>query len=119
MPSASQTRSSAGLVTESFQRCSSSGPMLAMPTMGLRPKVARNSFAFFPFAHGAISPRRDCRSANSVGASWLMVVMSIEVIDPPPELAMKRVSGLILRISPSHRRHSSNSRPSLHSTHLR
>ena len=63
-------------------------PMAAMPTIGLRPKVARNSLPFLPLAQGAISPRRDWRSANSVGAISLMVRMSSVVIDPPPLLAM-------------------------------
>ena len=43
-------------------------PTLKMPPTGLPPIVARYSFAFLPMAQGAMSPRRACRSANSIGA---------------------------------------------------
>ena len=58
MPSIAQSRISAGLCTESFQRYGSSSPTLKMPTIGLRPSVARNSLPRFPFAHGTVTPRR-------------------------------------------------------------
>ena len=58
IPSIAHRRISAGLCTESFQRYGSSRPTLKMPTIGLRPIVARNSFPRFPFAHGTVTPRR-------------------------------------------------------------
>ena len=81
-----------------------------MPTIGLRPIVARNSFPLLPFAHGTVTPRRAWRSAMSVGASSPMRFMSSELVAPPPVFGMTHESGLIFRTSPSQSCQSSNSR---------
>ncbi len=110
-----QRRISAAVFTESFQRCASSMPMLKMPPIGFVARTWREipcRSSRWPTA--ASTPLRACRSAKSVGASSPIVFMSRSLVAPPPEFAMKRASGLILRISVSHKCHSSNSRCCCH-----
>src|SRR5678815_4401783 len=56
VPSATQSRISGSLCTESFQRYASSKPTLKMPPIGRRPMTDRNSFARWPLAHGGVTP---------------------------------------------------------------
>jgi hypothetical protein len=63
-------------------------PIWKMPPMGFDPRVARYSFPFLPFAHGAVAPLRPWRSANRVGAISPTSFMSSPLMAPPPELAM-------------------------------
>ena len=56
VPSATHSRISGSLCTESFQRYGSSRPTLKMPPMGLLPITARYSFARRPLAHGGVKP---------------------------------------------------------------
>ena len=71
-----------------------------MPPIGLRPIVERYSLPFLPFAQGAVSPLRACRSANRVGA-MLADRLHVEIADARRRRCSEcsAPSGLILRIS--------------------
>jgi len=64
VPSATQSRISGSLCTESFQRYGSSTPTLKIPPIGRRPITDRSSFARRPLFHGGVSPRLAWLSVN-------------------------------------------------------
>ena len=111
MPSATHMRISAPFCTESFQRYGSSTPTLKMPPMALRPKVARYSLPFLPLAQGGVEPaaglavgeERRRQLADRLHVELTQRAAAGVGDDSGP-------SGLILRISPSHSRQSSNRR---------
>ena len=109
VPSATQSRISGSLCTESFQRYGSSSPTLKMPPIGLRPITERYSFARRPFAQGGVRPRRAWLSVNWMAAS------SPAVLRSGGPFGMKRASGLTARTVASHCFQSSVSRALRHS----
>ena len=64
VPSATQSRISGSLCTESFQRYASSRPTLKIPPIGRRPITERYSLARLPLFHGGVTPRRAWLSVN-------------------------------------------------------
>src|SRR5450759_3432673 len=112
VPSATHTLISASVCTESFHLYCSSTPTLNIPPSGFIPIEARNSFATFPFDHGNVAPLRAWWSVKTISDSCPVTTLSGN------PFGINRAEGFSLRITPSHRTHSSFSRLVLHSEYF-
>ena len=102
VPSSIQACISGPVVTESFQRYSSSGPIEVMRIAGRSRKVARMRLPLRPAIQTGSVPRRPWSSTQRNGQYFSMISRSNSMSDTEPMFGMKLVCGLIAFITASH-----------------
>ena len=95
VPLVIQPAISGPVVTASFQRCSSSGPIEVMRITGRSRKVARTRLPLRPAIHSDSAPRRPWSSTTMNGQCFSMSLRSNSISEAPLMLGMKLACGRI------------------------
>ena len=101
VPLVIQPAISGPVVTASFQRCSSSGPIEVMRITGRSRKVARTRLPLRPAIHSDSTPRRPWSSTTMNGQCFSMSLRSNSISEAPLMFGMKLACGRIAFTSSS------------------